>query len=195
MAAHAPPRLPGTLCALACFLLRDAGAPLADWRHFAELAFLGHYAACQGDTWASELGTAFGPASVRLVTAPWRVVPAGTNGGVSLVGTLAALGGGLSLGALYGAVEAASGAPPRASLWFYAALGAAAASLGTLLDSLLGATLQLSLFDAKTRRVVARATPATQHIAGVDVLDNHQVNFLSALLTAAATPTLAAALR
>lgn len=64
------------------------------------LATLGHFSTCLGDTLASELGILSPPSSPpRLVTAPWRKVPPGTNGGMSLVGTAASVGGGLFIGA------------------------------------------------------------------------------------------------
>lgn len=99
--------------------------PLASWL---AVAYLGSMAACCGDTWSSELGvlskseprfslcicmpsqlseTKF-PSSCtkgnnlsRLVLPPFRVVPAGTNGGVSLLGTAAAGLGGLLMGATF----------------------------------------------------------------------------------------------
>jgi len=52
-------------------------------------AYVGHYACCNGDTWASELGVldwGLGPRGTRLVTHPWLEVPRGTNGGMSFAG-------------------------------------------------------------------------------------------------------------
>lgn len=125
---------------------------------------------------------------MRLVTQPWRRVPAGTNGGVSFVGSLAALLGGLSLGVAFALADAlgdggiSSGGSSATTtalerVLFGAALCTCAALLGTTLDSLLGATLQLSLWDDTLRRIVSRASASTKHVSGVDVLNNHQVGF------------------
>ena len=64
---------------------------------------LGSLGCCAGDTWASELGTVLNISldskeKPRLITQPWRHVPKGTNGGVSLVGSIASFAGGLVVG-------------------------------------------------------------------------------------------------
>lgn len=76
-----------------------------------------------------------------------QVVPPGTNGGVSWLGTAAGAAGGACTGGVAWALEvvapAASGGPPRwgaASL----ALGLLGGMAGNAFDSLLGATLQYS---------------------------------------------------
>lgn len=84
------------------------------------------------DTVASEIGESRG-STARLVTT-LKPVPAGTDGGISLSGTLA----GVVAGLLIAAVAAWTGLIPRAQLWIPAAAGFA----GMLLDSILGATLQ-----------------------------------------------------
>lgn len=59
-----------------------------------------HYGCCLGDTLASELGIlSYG--SPRLITS-FKPVPPGTNGGISVGGTLASLLGGVLVGVLMG---------------------------------------------------------------------------------------------
>ena len=67
---------------------------------------LGSLGCCAGDTWASELGTVLNISldskqEPRLITQPWRHVPKGTNGGVSLVGLIASFAGGLVVGVAF----------------------------------------------------------------------------------------------
>jgi len=86
-------------------------------------AFAGALAAATADTWATEIGSR-SRAAPRLITSG-APVPAGTSGGITLLGTLGGLAGAAFIGALAG-------------------LGAVAVAgaFGTVIDSLLGATLQ-----------------------------------------------------
>lgn len=63
-------------------------------------AYAGSLAAAASDTWATELGM-LSPTRPRLITS-WRSVPAGTSGGVTLLGTAAGLAGALGAAALAG---------------------------------------------------------------------------------------------
>jgi uncharacterized protein (TIGR00297 family) len=84
------------------------------------------------DTVSSELGQA-GSAKARLITT-WRIVPAGTNGGVSVAGTL----GGIAAAVLVTLVCVAVGMFPLKQT----AVSVMAALFGTIADSYLGATLE-----------------------------------------------------
>lgn len=117
---------------------------------------IANYAATAADTLSSELGI-LSTSPPRLITAPWRSVPRGTNGGVTLAGIL------------YGSLGAAAIATVSAMLLpFCAAWGAREkvllvaavalwGTLGSVLDSLLGALLQASVVDRRTGKVVEGA--------------------------------------
>jgi len=87
-------------------------------------------AAC--DTVASEIGQSRGTEAILITT--WERVPAGIDGGITLMGSIA----GLAAGAVIGIVAAGGGMIRWAELWISVASGFA----GMLIDSLLGATVQ-----------------------------------------------------
>lgn len=111
------------------------------------LCFTGVFACCNGDTWASELGTVLSKSDPFLVTS-FKRVPKGTNGGITLIGTLCSTIGGLVIGLaqyltmLYFTDKTMlMYAPPQ---WPMIVFGAFAGFLGSLIDSFMGATLQYS---------------------------------------------------
>ena len=74
------------------------------------------------------------------------MVPQGTNGAISLIGTLASALGGLFIGLVYFVVMAVCSrddvnAPPQ---WPIIAIATFSGVYGSMVDSLLGATLQYS---------------------------------------------------
>ena len=160
--------------------------------HIAPLAVLSHYAACCADTWASELGILVS-SPPRLITSPWRSVPPGTNGGVTLAGTAAAASGGAFIGLIHALASFVAVATSSSSsnvdgemgpgFAFYIVLGTTAGLIGTTVDSVLGATLQYSGWDREKRIVVEHPGPNVKHIVGFNLLDNHQVNALASLLS------------
>lgn len=96
---------------------------------FASVAALAEAAT---DTVASEIGQTRGHTAVLITS--WKPVAVGTDGGITIAGTLA----GTAAGVLIATAAAGSGIVPRAQLWIPAAAG----FVGMLVDSLLGATLQ-----------------------------------------------------
>lgn len=148
-------------------------------------AFLGAMATVNADTWATEVGV-LSQSPPRLITS-LRVVPRGTSGGVTLLGTLAMVAAAavIGLAGLLGA-PLLSGLFPagfdyRLLVWAAVAGGVA----GSLLDSLLGATLQAMYFcpqcDKETERVVHTCGTPSHHVRGLKWMNNDVVNFLSSV--------------
>lgn len=111
-------------------ILANAGYP------HAQGGILGALAAAAADTWASEIGVR-SSTPPRLITTGERVPP-GTSGGVTRLGWLASAGGAAFVAAAYllaGRGRDWPAAPPSALL---------GGLLGSLADSLVGATLQAS---------------------------------------------------
>lgn len=129
-----------------------------------------NYAAVAADTFSSELGI-LATSKPRLITAPWREVPAGTNGGVTPTGIHAGL-----LGSFIVSITAAVLLPfcPTTIFGLTGTLGGGVTTVGwtirsrinftltmtliglcgSLLDSLLGALLQASVIDIRTGKVI-----------------------------------------
>lgn len=169
-------------------------------------AYVGHYACCNGDTWASEIGI-LSPSSPRLVTVFFRrVVPRGTNGGMSWTGTGASIAGGAFIGVGYTVVGflLGIGDEGRREGWvpgwmFMCVVGATCGFLGSLCDSVLGGLLQPTWFCADRKRVVKHPREGEKEggrrgsvtlISGMDILTNEQVNVLSVLVTTLLAPML-----
>jgi len=139
----------------------------------------GSLAAAGADTWATATGSR-SPSPPRLLLVG-RVVPAGTNGGMTLLGTAgAAVGAGLVSGA--GAVVAVM---PRLLLW-----GMAIGITGMVVDSILGATLQGRFHCASCRldseHRTHRCGTRTMRTGGVSWLTNDGVNAVTTALGALA---------
>jgi len=193
--------LPGVIIALVYLARFQVDGPLLHdgERSLLLAAYLGFFACTNGDTWASEIGIVAGlrsgssrlSGSPLLAIPPFRKVPRGTNGGISLVGTIASLAGGAVIGLAYFLL----GLPftpghlmisqARRNLW----LGTFGGGFGSWADSVLGATLQASWYDEEAGVVLAEIPPQREkkklkHITGVDLLSNEQINLLSACFTA-----------
>jgi uncharacterized membrane protein len=152
------------------FGLRDGA--LGIWLVTAALA------AAAADTWATSLGGR----SRAVPRLPWsgRLVPAGTSGGMTLLGTAGAAGGALIV-ACTGAIVA--GMP------ILLPVGTLIGFFGMVADSTLGAFLQgrfhCPVCEVASEWRVHRCGARTQPQGGVAWLDNDGVNFLATALAAA----------
>ena len=120
------------------------------------------------------------------------------NVGVTLVGLTVSALGGLVVGlAHYAGIVLTSlqsdltRAPSQLWVIFLGGLGGL---LGSIVDSLLGASLQFSGRDRRTGKIVEVCGEGIEPISGSMVLDNHSVNLLSSIITALALPHLALSL-
>jgi uncharacterized membrane protein len=112
-----------------------------------------NYAAVAADTFSSELGI-LSKTKPFLITAPWRTVPPGTNGGVTTTGLAAGAYASLGISLIAGfLLPFCSDWSSHQSFRFAIALTGAGVA-GTLLDSLLGALLQASVVDAHSGKVI-----------------------------------------
>jgi len=189
---------------LALLYLLDIGSAdlPVDFRHqyrasWLGMAVLGAVSCCNGDTWASELGSVVAKGDPFLITTLQRV-PKGTHGAVSIAGLVASFLGGLVIGVAYyvgiffSATSADLAVAPNQLVVIL--VGAVGGLLGSLLDSLIGATLQFSGQDLKTGRIVEVISPGVVGIAGKQILDNHSVNLVSSIVTALVLPKVALAM-
>ncbi|KAL3475672.1 integral membrane protein DUF92-domain-containing protein [Aspergillus californicus] len=142
------------------------GGPTADCfsngHHAADLLMVGiiaNYAAVAADTFSSELGI-LSKSPPRLITSPTlRVVPPGTNGGVTATGLLAGSFGAFTIGVTTAVLlpfctngnTFLSTFPARVT-WILAMT--VWGTFGSILDSVLGGLLQASVVDKKTGKVV-----------------------------------------
>lgn len=147
-------------------------------------AILSHHACCLADTLASELGILSSVQPV-MITQPWRRVPPGTNGGVTVMGFLWSCVGGFLMGLSQILMDRLSGSVPL-NVIFTLVYASVCGLVGSILDSFLGATVQATYYDADTKRIyhagVNRAKTA-ELVSGIDILNNEQVNLVSVALT------------
>ena len=80
--------------------------------------------------------------------------------------------------------------------WPLIPIGFLAGLVGSIIDSILGATVQYSGFDIRKQKVVNQPGDPDQvlPISGLNILSNNQVNFVSASLTALLTAKIAVSL-
>jgi uncharacterized protein (TIGR00297 family) len=151
-------------------------------------AFLGVMAAVNADTWATELGI-LSQVPPRLVTTG-KVVPPGTSGGITRLGIWASLAGALLIGTMATALtQVASlieGGNWQLEAISYPLIATAGGVVGSLFDSLLGATVQRVYFcercHKETERSVHRCGQSTRPLRGWSWLNNDVVNFVASLL-------------
>ncbi len=138
------------------------------------ILFLASLAAVNADTWATELGRLSGqvPRSLR----DGKAVTSGTSGAISPVGTLAALAGAIVIPLSVCLLWPLNFAQFACVAW--------AGFLGSLIDSLLGASLQVQYHDVVTGDLTERDEINGRWMRrahGLAWMNNDVVNFLASM--------------
>jgi uncharacterized protein (TIGR00297 family) len=153
-------------------------------------AFAASVASANADTWASEIGELSRRTPVSPLT--FRHVPPGTSGGVTLLGLSASLGGAILIAFLFALINATA-VRDLPDLLYPAGCTTAAGFFGSLVDSVLGCTVQARYTapdgSATERRTTKGIPNSLSH--GLPLITNDLVNFLTTLAAAGAGALLA----
>lgn len=142
------------------------------------VGFVGAIGVATADTWATEIGVLSRTAPRSILNG--RVVPSGTSGGVTLLGTSAAVLGSLAIG---------TGGYLLTGDWRLILAGTVGGITGTMMDSLLGASWQ-AMYSCPVCKVETERHPThncgapSAYLRGWRWLNNDGVNFLATLLGA-----------
>ncbi len=147
------------------------------------LAYASTVATVTADTWATEIGAQSRRPPRSILSG--QVVTTGTSGAISTLGTLGATAGALLIAGLAAIgvafAWASSGLSPGGVLLIVTLAGLA----GSLVDSLLGATIQASYrcpaCDLPTEQTVHACGAATVLVRGIPTVDNDVVNALASM--------------
>ncbi|GIZ41469.1 hypothetical protein CKM354_000477200 [Cercospora kikuchii] len=164
------------------------------------IGIIAQYAAVAADTFSSELGI-LSKQNPFLITAPWKSVPKGTNGGVTIDGfKYAGLGSSLLVAV---AIASLTLSPPHVDVQPQITVTLIAAGIaGSIIDSVLGALCQVTVSDKGTGKVVegpggtrVKVLPGGTRVqVGKDLLTNNGVNFVMAALASLGAMGVAAVL-
>jgi uncharacterized protein (TIGR00297 family) len=150
-------------------------------------AFIAAIATTTADTLATEIGLLY-PREPRLITRLRKKVPAGTSGGVSPLGEIAVIGGGLLIGCVAWLLAITTKLVPSEGILGFGpnllTICVVSAFVGSTIDSLLGASIQ-SMYRCRTCQKITEHSnhcgePA-KLLKGWRVLGNNWVNFISSM--------------
>ena len=164
------------------FVLLHLFFPQAVWPW---LAFAGAFAAVNADTWGTELGVLSSKPPVSLISG--KKVEKGTSGGISFAGTVAALSGSFLIAVLAVIFWPKSIPNPMQSTWWLPIIGISLAGLfGSLIDFLLGATIQVMYYCPSCKKETEqnpthRCGSNTVYLHGWKWMNNDWVNGFCAL--------------
>jgi uncharacterized protein (TIGR00297 family) len=150
-------------------------------------AFIGAISTTTADTLATEIGLLH-PREPRLITSLKKKVPPGTSGGISPLGEVAVIGGGLLIGCVAWLLAITTS---LASIQGILSFGpnllmicVVSAFAGSTVDSILGATVQSSYMCRRCRKTTEHSIHCEEPaelVRGYKAVGNNWVNFMSSL--------------
>ncbi len=151
------------------------------------VAFLGAVASATADTLATEVGL-LSKKEPRLITNLKKKVPAGTSGGITPIGTIAAFFASFIIGITATILNIVGEASPIKIL----AIVTLGGIIGSITDSILGATIQrkgLCENCGKMTESSKHCGKITKKLRGIGFVDNNVVNFSSTVIGSLITLT------
>ncbi|MBL0386214.1 DUF92 domain-containing protein [Tumebacillus sp. ITR2] len=146
-------------------------------------AFVGVLATVNADTWATEIGGLSQTEPRSILTL--KKVPTGTSGGISLLGTLATMAGGLFIGLCAWLLSlSSSSANLHATLGWFLLTGLIAGTIGSLVDSMIGAKwqwMQRCVVCGKDVEAHTHCSTKTSYLRGEKWMNNDAVNLIASL--------------
>jgi uncharacterized protein (TIGR00297 family) len=146
------------------------------------IVFVGVMATVNADTWATELG-GLSKALPRSIISGKKVTP-GTSGGITWLGLAASAAGGLFIGGAAYAFAKLGNHQTDSALLIIVGAGLVAGFIGSLLDSWLGATLQVMYRCAHCSKEVEKSVHCDRDallIRGWPWMTNDAVNAISSI--------------
>ncbi len=152
-------------------------------KHLFVLAYASAFAASNADTWASELGVLSRNNPISILS--FKRIERGMSGGVSMLGIIASALGAIFIGVIFTLGYLFKFGTDTAWLKMFA-LCSLSGFAGSLVDSLMGASLQAKyrciICDKYTEKRVHHEKE-TIKVGGIEFINNDVVNFTSALIT------------
>lgn len=149
------------------------------------LGFAISIAAANADTWASEIGVMSKRPPISIFT--WRPIERGTSGGISTLGLFASAFGALFIALWFGVGYIITRGWNALEVLPMIAAITGGGFLGSLVDSVLGATVQAQYWDkikeGYTERRINIEGAANHLVRGFHVMNNDAVNALSGLVS------------
>ena len=166
---------------------------------FLDFLFIGFFESANADTWASELGINSKENPILILNG-FKQVPKGINGAISGYGTICSIKGGLFISgvvvlcniARFGFIEFFKNDITIIIFAFKIfILGGVIGFIGSFIDSILGQTVQISIYNVTKQCMVekeneeeAKKTGDELKYYGRDILNNSGVNLVTGLITA-----------